>query len=76
MTPPETPSGVMVVFFLVGEGVVVAVQANPLNGSALARERAAEEQKVLQPLGRAKAAVRDESVPSHSDSEAAGDEVE
>jgi hypothetical protein len=55
---------------------VVAVQTNPPDGAALARECSTEHKEVLQPLGNLETAVGDEAMPPKGNSEAARHPVE
>ena len=63
---------------LVGIGVLVvaAMRRDPVDRSALQRQRAAEREKVLQPLGHLVAAVRVQAVVAHADAPAHRDPVD
>jgi hypothetical protein len=59
VTPPQPSSSIVMVCGLIGEAVVMAVEANPFDRSALASKRAHDHQHAFQPNGNHKAAVRD-----------------
>ena len=75
VAPPETASGVVVVFGLVRETVVVSVQSDPLNWAALAGQGAHDHQDTFKPNGHNQAAVSYQTVQSEGDPQN-GDPVE
>ncbi len=63
------------VAFVVGVLMMDAVGGDPEDGSAFEGEGAAGGDEVLQPLGRAVAAVREQAVVGHADADVDGEEV-
>ena len=70
--PPQAPGGVMVVVGLVGEEMMVAVQAHPFDRSALAGQRSHQHQGSLQPAGRLEGAMGHQPVQAKSDPQNGG----
>ena len=67
VAPPEPPSGVVVIVGLVGELVVVTVQGDPVDGTALGRQGSHQHQHPFQPTGHLKAAMGHEAVQAEGD---------
>ena len=75
VSPPGAVVRGVRVAFLVGVLMVDAVGGDPEDGSAFKREGAAHGDEVLDPLGGAVAAVRQQAVIGHADADVDGEEV-
>ena len=69
VAPPQPTSCIVVIDRLIGEPVVVAMQANPLNRSALAGQRPHQHQDALHPDRYHQAAVGHQTVQAQGDAE-------
>src|ERR1700733_3825335 len=67
MGPPSAIMGRMRVSLVVAKLVMNTVRGHPEDGSAFQGERAADGQEILQPLGRAVAAMREQPMVAHAD---------
>ena len=57
VTPPQTPSSIVMIGGLIGKAMVMTVKPNPFDWSALAGKRAHNHQNTFQPNRNHKAAV-------------------
>ena len=65
----------MVIGFRIGELVVVAVQAHPVDRAVLGAEGAAGGEEALQPVGHPEGAVAEQAVVADGDAQTGGDPV-
>lgn len=75
MSPPGSVVGSVRVAFLIGELMVDAMGGYPEDGPALKGEATADADEVLDQLGGLEAAVREETVIRHADTNIDGKEV-
>jgi len=76
MGPPQPLEAGVVINFRIGELVVMAVQAHPINRSLLAADRPTGGEKPLQPMGDAEGSMAQEPVIANGDPEAGGEPIE
>jgi hypothetical protein len=74
--PPPAIMGGVRVALAIGKLVMNAVGGHPEDGSPFERERAANGKKILQPLGRPVAAMREQPVIAHADAHIDGQHPE
>ena len=76
VAPPEATVAVVMISIRIGKFVVVAVQANPVNGALLAAQGAACGKKSFEPLGQTEGAVAEQPVVSDGHTQTGGDPIE
>lgn len=76
VAPPEAAVAVVMISIRIRKLVVVAVQADPVNGALLAAQGAARGKESLEPLGQAEGAVAEQSVVTDGHAQTGGDPIE